>query len=79
METLTGGYEKEENERTEFIGPAPFDIAKVNQKFKFQINIKTNCKEKVRAAVYGALLSFDKSGYGKKVGFFADLNPSIFW
>ena len=58
------------------IGPIPYNVAKVNNKYRYKLVLKCKNTKEFRRMISETLISFDLNFYFKKeVSIFADINP----
>ena len=57
------------------IGPIPYSIAKVNNKFRYKLILKCKNTKEFRKMISETLMAFDLNSRYKEVSIFADINP----
>ncbi len=65
-----------EDEYARVLGPAPLSVVKVNNRYRYRVNISCKADSKMRALVSAVLIKCNSSGKYKGVSIFADNNPS---
>lgn len=58
------------------LGPAPLAVVKVNNRYRYRVNISCRADAEMRAVVSAILIKCNTSGKYKGVSIFADNNPS---
>lgn len=57
------------------LGPAPLAVVKVNNRYRYRVNISCKSDKEIRALVSAVLVKLNSSGKYKGVSIFADNNP----
>lgn len=57
------------------IGPAPLAVVKVNNRYRYRVNIRCRLDANIRAIISAVLIKFNSTGKYKGVSVFADNNP----
>lgn len=64
------------DEYARVLGPAPLSVVKVNNRYRYRVNISCKADSEMRALVSAVLIKCNSSGKYKGVSIFADNNPS---
>jgi primosomal protein N' (replication factor Y) (superfamily II helicase) len=64
------------NSKARVLGPAPLAVVKVNNRYRYRINLSCTADRYMRQLVSSVLIRCAKSGKYKGVSVFADINPS---
>ena len=57
------------------LGPAPLAVVKVNNRYRYRVNISCKSDKEIRELVSAVLVKLNSSGKYKGVSIFADNNP----
>ena len=57
------------------IGPVPYSVARVNNKFRYKLILKCKNTKEFRRMISETLMAFDSNSLYKEVSIFADINP----
>ena len=57
------------------LGPAPLAVVKVNNRYRYRVNLSCRADKEIRELVSAVLIKLNSSGKYKGVSIFADNNP----
>ena len=66
-----------QKEKTEFLGPTPLTVVRVNNRFRYRIIIKCRSDSAIRNAVSGVITECSTDKRFRGISFYADNDPEF--